>query len=166
MENKIDLNKQEIELVPISIVNDIGILFTWKNHLFRAIKSSSAKDVQELFDCGLIKELSDNKLFPDSWVSEYMLDGFEFIVEHNKINNVSYPYEWTFSMLKDAAKAVLDVNIISKKYGYETKDCHSFNIVYDGTIPKFVDLGSFISIEPGSKTWKAYEQYLKSYYFH
>ncbi len=155
----------EIDLVPMSIVNDIGILFIWGNHLLRAIENDSVNDVQNLFSCGLIKELIDNELFPDSWISDYKLDGYEFIIEHDKIDNVSYPYEWTFSMLKDAALAVLNVNVIAKKYGYETKDCHSFNIVFDGLKPKFVDLGSFVKVDSDTTNWMAYEQFLKSYYY-
>ena len=59
--------KNEIELVSMSVANDIGILFTWKNRLFRAIKEDAVEKVKDMFDCGMINELMKNNLFPDSW---------------------------------------------------------------------------------------------------
>ena len=165
MKQKERININEINLEAMSIVNDIGILFTWNGRLFRAIKQSSAGDIKQLFKCGLIKDLIENSLFPESWISDYEFEGYDLVVEHKKIKNVSYPYEWTFSMLKDAALAILKTNIIANKYAYETKDCHSFNIVFDGLQPQFVDLGSFIRVEPENNVWMAYEQFLKSYYY-
>ncbi len=157
--------KEEIEIVSMSVVEDIGILFTWGGRLFRAIKDDVVEKVNDIFDCGMINELIKNNLFPDSWITNYKINGYGLVIEHTKIKFVSYPYEWTFSMLKDAALAVLKVNIITSKYDYQTKDCHSFNVVFDGLHPKFVDLGSFVKTKSKSNGWIGYEEFLKSYYY-
>ena len=159
------INKNEIELVLMSVVDDIGILFTWEDRLFRAIKEDAVEKVKNILDCGMIHELIKNNLFPNSWITNYQIDGYGLVIEHTKIKFVSYPYEWTFSMLKDAALAVLKVNIVAKKYGYQTKDCHSFNVVFDGLQPMFVDLGSFVKTKSKSNGWMGYEEFLKSYYY-
>ena len=67
-------------------------------------------------------------------------------------------------MLKDAADAVLKLNIISNKYGYQTADCHGFNILFDGCTPRFIDLGSLIEIGSQEKNWVAYDEFLRCYY--
>lgn len=159
------INKNEINLVSMSVVDDIGILFTWEDRLFRAIKEDAVDKVKDMFDCGMIHELIKNNLFPDSWITNYKINGYGLVIEHTKIKFASYPYEWTFSMLKDATLTILKVNIITSKYDYHTKDCHSFNVVFDGLQPKFVDLGSFVRMKSKPNGWIAYEQFLKSYYY-
>ena len=67
-------------------------------------------------------------------------------------------------MLKDAAITVLRVNLIASRYGYQTKDCHTYNICFDGSTPLFVDLGSFIRINE-KRNWASYEGFLAYYYY-
>ena len=163
MNNQISLD--EIEFSTLSIIDDYGKVFFWKNRIFRAIYEDAVGKVIDIFSSGLINELVDNNLFPRSWITDYQLEGYGFVIEHEKIVTVSYPYEWSFSMLKDAAIVVLKINIIAQKYGYQTKDCHGFNIVFDGVNPKYVDLGSFFKIEDKSNGWIAYEEFLRFYYY-
>jgi hypothetical protein len=68
-------------------------------------------------------------------------------------------------MLRDAALTVLRANLVGRKYGYQTKDCHGFNIVFDGTSPRFVDLGSFVKVSASFKGWLAFEEFLCFYYY-
>lgn len=86
------------------------------------------------------------------------------VLESNSISVTTFPQEWTFSMLKDAAIAVLQVNIISAKFGYQTFDCHGFNILFDGCNPKFIDLGSFVKIKDPNRNWAAYDEFIRCYY--
>jgi len=93
----------EIRKIDMSIVNEIGFLFEWNNRIFRAINDDASDRVKALFNSGLIDNLVSENLFPRSWITEYKLYGYNLIIEHSKIDPVSYPYEWSFSMLKDAA---------------------------------------------------------------
>jgi len=156
---------KDINKVEMSVVNEIGFLFEWRNRIFRAINDDANDRVKALFDFGLIDELVEENLFPKSWMTDYKLDGYDLIIEHTKIFPVTYPYEWSFSMLKDAAITALKVNIIAKKYGYQTHDCHAFNVVFDGIQPKYVDLGSFVKIEDDFNGFIDYEGFLRSYYY-
>ena len=144
-------------------VDAVGRLFTWRGRLFRAINPAAARGVRELFACGLLDELMRERLFVRSRVTGYRLEGCGLVVEHQRIAPLVYPFEWSFSMLKDAALAVLALNTIARRYGYRTADCHGFNVCFDGTIPLFVDLGSFEQAGEGETAWSAYEEFLASY---
>lgn len=160
-ENEIDLREAEFDKVG---VDSCGRIFRWKGRLFRAIRNEMVEEVRRLFSSGMVKELVDERLFPKSWATDYSIDGYGLVIEHEKISNVSYPFEWSFTMLKDAAVTVLRTNMIAGKYGYQTKDCHTYNICFDKTTPLFVDLGSFMRVN-GKRGWIAYEDFLTSYYY-
>ena len=108
-----------------------GFLFTWQNKLFRAIYPSAEEHVKELFDCGLISELVSLNIFPESSFVGYSMEGVNLIVEHQLIERITYPTEWSFLMLRDAVKTIVHVNMVAKKYGYQTIDAHCYNIVFD-----------------------------------
>ena len=158
-----EINQNEIKIITSS--NDVGVVFHWKNRIFRAIQKEHVDLINYLFESGMIKELIENNLFPKSWITDYKLEGYSLVIEHAKIDPMSYPYEWSFSMLKDAALTVLKVNIIARKYHCQTHDCHAYNVVFDGIEPKYVDLGSFEKTKNGFKGWSAYEEFLTSYYY-
>jgi len=125
-------------------VDEIGKVFFYNDRVFRGIYSKSSKFVMDLINSGLIAELVNKKYFPETWINnEIKVDGFEFIIEHKKIKFLNYAYEWSFEMLKDAAILILEINQIANKYGYELKDPHADNIIFDFNTPKYVDLGSF-----------------------
>lgn len=163
MKECIDL--KEVTFSNASIADNTGRIFFWKGHLFRAIRCEAVDRVKDMFSCGMIDDLVNNNLFPESWISDYKLEGYGLVIEHRKIPVITYPYEWTFSMLKDAAITVLKINLIARKYGYQTKDCHVFNVVFENLQPKFVDLGSFIKVHDKSKFWIAYPTFIIDYFF-
>ena len=156
--------KDEMIFFTLGLHENNGRAFYWKNRAFRAVKHEFADRTREMFACGLIHELVEKDLIPNSWITDYTAEGYDLVLESNKISVNEYPLEWTFSMLKDAAKAVLKVNLISAKYGYQTEDCHGFNILFDGCVPKFVDLGSFCKMTNPEKNWMAYGDFIRCYY--
>lgn len=145
-------------------VDPCGRIFRWQGRLFRAINHDMVEEVLNLFSCGMIEEFINERLFPASWITAYSIEGYGLVIEHEIINNVSYPFEWSFTMLKDAALTVLRINSIARKYGYQTKDCHTYNICFDKTTPFFVDLGSFMRVNE-KRGWIAYKDFLTSYYY-
>ncbi|MBP7653001.1 hypothetical protein KA977_06245 [Candidatus Dependentiae bacterium] len=159
------INSDEIKFIDTSLGDETGRVFIWENRVFRAIRNDSSERVKELFSCGLLYELISKKMFPESTITEYEIENYSLIIEHNKISFVTYPYEWSWSMLKDAASLIIEINIVCMKYGYQTKDCHSYNILFDGSRPKFVDLGSFVKRNNKDSGWNAYEQFLQYYYY-
>jgi hypothetical protein len=145
-----------------------GYVFTYEDNLYRGVYSPHEEHVLQLFHCGLIDELTKNNLFPKSEVTDYRTSDCTLVIRHEKINVITLPFEWSFSMLKDAAQATLKTNIIARKYGYQIKDAHGFNILFRYGVPLFVDLGSFVKIKNefgySSPGWRAYGAFMRSFY--
>jgi hypothetical protein len=87
-----------------------------------------------------------------------LVDGAAAVLRHEVVPFVSYPYEWTFSMLKDAAllqlellRGALDENLI-------LKDSSPYNVQWRGTEPVFIDVGSFERLRDG-EPWVGYRQF-------
>ena len=79
-------------------------------------------------------------------------------LRHERLRVLTYPYEWTFSMLRDAALLQLDLSRSALAEGVLTKDATSYNIQFDGSRPVFIDLGSFERLVPG-EPWAGYRQF-------
>ena len=71
---------------------------------------------------------------------------------------VSYPYEWPFSMLKDAALLQLELNRRALRADLALKDATPYNVQWRGTRPVFIDVGSFERLRPG-EPWAGYRQF-------
>lgn len=148
---KVNLKLDEIgKNIGINI-DPMGFLFNYDGRIFRAINNKEKKDVLYLFSSGAIDELNKANLIPQTKISEIQLEGYDLVLEHERISVVIYPTEWSFNMLKDAALLVLQVNQILKKYDFETRDSHGYNVLFHHSKPKYVDIGSF-----GRKTTKKY----------
>lgn len=135
-----------------------GRVFLLDGKLYRGIAQGYVNEVLEIFRSGLIDELIEKKLIPLTVISEKEIDSFGLIIEHHLIEHVTFPVEWPFQMLKDAAMLYLEVNIIANKYGYELQDAHPYNIVFEYNKPYFVDLGSIVPLRL-KNSWSAYNQF-------
>jgi len=85
-------------------------------------------------------------------------------LEHPRIPFISYPYEWTFSMLKDAALLQLDLLGEALADGITIKDATPFNIQFVAGKPVFIDIGSFEKYSPG-EPWIGYRQFTRQFLF-
>ncbi|MCP3976741.1 MAG: hypothetical protein GY720_19830 [bacterium] len=111
---------------------------------------------------GLMGQLVSKGLFVDNWI----VDDVEppegvpraAVVESARLPVVSYPSEWSFAMLKDAALVTLDANLAALEEGFILKDASAFNLIFDATTPVIIDVSS---IDPfGEKgIWTAYSQF-------
>jgi hypothetical protein len=86
------------------------------------------------------------------------------VLRHERIPFVSYPYEWTFSMLKEAALLQLDLNFAALEEGMILKDSTPYNVQFKGSKPVFVDVGSFERLRDG-EPWVGYRQFCMMYLY-
>ncbi|BCS96485.1 50S ribosomal protein L11 methyltransferase [Desulfoluna limicola] len=156
------LNNTEVQRVDYSI-DEIGTIYFYKDKVLRAITKESLSWVNELLDSGLIDELVSKKLFPKTLKTDYLIEGYSLIIEHEKLSNWNHSYEWSFDMLKDISIAVIEINEISNKYGYELIDCHASNLIFHYNKPIYIDLGSFRKTDDVT-VWSAKNIFLASYY--
>lgn len=105
----------------------------------------------QLISCGYLvchKEVERNK--------DYI------IIEVQKIPFISYPYEWCFEQLKDAAILTLRIQKIALKYNMTLKDASGYNIQFLHGRVIFIDTLSFDFYEEGSP-WGGYGQFCRHF---
>ena len=84
------------------------------------------------------------------------------ILQPQEIPFISYPYEWSFSQLKDAALATLEIHTGALAHGMILKDASAFNIQYCGGKPMLIDTLSFETYQEG-QPWAAYKQFCEHF---
>jgi hypothetical protein len=94
-------------------------------------------------------EQADTAVVPGDWAA---------VLRHKRLGVLSYPYEWSFEMLRDAARLQLRLTREALAESMITKDASAFNIQFDGSIPVFIDVGSFEQLRTG-EPWAGYRQF-------
>src|SRR3954471_5578881 len=84
-------------------------------------------------------------------------------LRHDRIPFVSYPYEWPFSMLKDAALLQLDLLTEALDEDLVLKDSSPYNVQFRGGKAVFVDVGSFEKRRP--EPWVGYRQFCELFLY-
>ncbi|MFX8840813.1 hypothetical protein ABTM78_20880, partial [Acinetobacter baumannii] len=64
-----------------------------------------------------------------------------------RVSTISYPYEWCFSQLKDAALATLEIQTVAMDHGMSLKDASAYNIQFHEGRPTLIDSLSFEPLE-------------------
>ncbi|PCH62431.1 MAG: hypothetical protein COC19_02855 [SAR86 cluster bacterium] len=151
--------------LPSSFRDPSGFLFTHQQHLYRQINSCYAENYQHLMDSGLYAALVKAKLLIPH--EEVTLNDFDAttafkIIQPEKIQYISYPYEWCFSQLKDAALATLRIQKIALRYGMVLKDASAYNIQFHRGKPLLIDTLSFELYREGG-AWVAYKQFCQHF---
>ncbi|MFP3914446.1 MAG: methyltransferase [Actinomycetota bacterium] len=85
-------------------------------------------------------------------------------VIHPRLPFVSYPFEWTFSMLRDAAVLQLDLMEAALAEGLVLKDATPYNIQFPDGRPQFIDVGSFETYRKG-EPWVGYRQFCRQFLY-
>lgn len=85
-------------------------------------------------------------------------------LEHPRVPLISYPYEWTFGMLRDAAALQLELVEAALLEDMALKDATPYNIQFVSGQPVFIDISSFEPLEPGAP-WAGYRQFCELFLF-
>ena len=89
-------------------------------------------------------------------------DNRELILEHKKIPYISYPYEWSFSQLKDAAIFHLDFHLFLLENDATLIDASAYNIQFIGSKLKFIDVLSIQKYTEGEH-WAGHKQFCENF---
>lgn len=96
--------------------------------------------------------------------TEVLHGGTAAVLKHERLPFISYPYEWTFGMLRDAALLQLDLQLEALDAGLTLKDATPYNVQFRGSEPTFIDIGSFEQLRQG-EPWVAYRQFCMLYLY-
>jgi hypothetical protein len=140
--------------------------------VLRALSPEGAEDWRLLEDSALLDTLTrEGKLVATEEVdaaragaTDLLPGGVDAVLEHERIPFVSYPYEWTFSMLRDAALLQLEIGIAAIDEGLSLKDATPYNVQFRGSSPVFIDVGSFEKL-PEGEPWVGYRQFCMLYLY-
>jgi len=156
----------EKHLISSSFRDPSGFLFFYKNLIYRQINKSYKDNYDMLIKSGLYKKLSEEGLIiPHEEVQIEPLnpDIAYKVIKPEQISFISYPYEWCFSQLKDAALVTMKIQKIAFEYGMTLKDASVYNIQFKDGKPIFIDTLSFEKYEEGLP-WIAYGQFCKHFF--
>ncbi|HMY24940.1 MAG TPA: hypothetical protein PLN08_07875 [Solirubrobacterales bacterium] len=141
--------------------------------IYRALSPEGAEDWEAFSASPLLEQLTaagkvigtrevDPSVLGES--QDLLPTGITKVLEHDRVPFVSYPYEWTFSMLQDAAKLQLELGAAAIDSGLDLKDATPYNVQFIGSQPTFIDIGSFEKITEG-EPWIAYRQFCMLYLY-
>lgn len=143
------LRAEEITFHPASYCDSNGRLFTWKGELYRGIRPKATALCERLFVQGITTRLIEKGLLVETQLTDLTLDEYPLILKHQRVPFVSYPYEWCFDQLKDAALLVVDLELELTKHGLTVDDPDSWNLLFNGALPVYVD---FCAIRPDGQS--------------
>ncbi len=84
------------------------------------------------------------------------------VIRPELIEFISYPYEWTFGELRDAALLTLDAQLDAMAVGWQLKDASAYNVQFRAGRPILIDSLSFEPLEDGAP-WIAYRQFCEHF---
>jgi len=153
------------ERVAASYRDPSGFIFRRDGKLLRQINHVYATDYIALDESGLYAELIEHGLLTSH--REVDVPAAEpssawKIIQPREVGFISYPYEWSFTHLKDAALCTLDVQKRAMARGLSLKDASAFNIQFDGGKPVLIDTLSFERYVEG-QPWAAYRQFCQHF---
>lgn len=151
-------------VVPASFRDPAGFVWTEDGAIYRHVGADHAKDFDAFVSSGLYQQLVDANLI----VRHEEVDvaspkpGAYKVLKPELVPFVSYPYEWCFSQLKDAALATLEIQKAALEHGMTLRDASAYNIQLLHGRPVMIDTTSFGLLEEG-KPWIAYRQFCQHF---
>ena len=155
----------EFKIQSSSFRDPSGFLFFENEVLYRQINQEYKNEYEHLMDSGLYKRLVDSKLLIPHTEVDIISPNKEKlykIIKPEPIPFISYPYEWCFSQLKNAAITTLEIQKIAIDYNITLKDASSYNIQFRQGKPILIDTLSFEKYQEG-QTWKPYKQFCQHF---
>jgi SAM-dependent methyltransferase len=157
----------QANLEPGSFRDPESRVFYADEQVYRALSADGLSDFEALRETGLLEDerVVGTELAQDTRaVRGLLVHEPAGVLRHERIPFVSYPYEWTYSMLKDAALVQLDLLLAALDHDLVLKDSTPYNVQFKGARPLFVDVGSFERIRDG-EPWIGYRQFCMLYLY-
>lgn len=134
-----------------------GYVFTDEGIVKRIIFPIYFKQYQALNQTGFFENLfGNNLLIPHK---ELTVSQTEIVIQPKQIPYITYPYEWSFNMYKEAALLTLKLQKYSIEKGFSLKDASAYNVAFLDGKAIFIDTLSFDFYKENSP-WRAYKQFI------
>lgn len=153
--------------LPSSYRDPAGFVFTEEHVVYRQINKIAQSDYELFMQSGLYEKLVAERLIVSHTERKSMqasntdLSNYKIIRPEN-IPFISYPYEWSFAQLRDAALLTLKIQKLALEHGMILKDASAYNVQFIGKTPLFIDTLSFAKYEDG-QAWEGYRQFCEHF---
>jgi hypothetical protein len=143
-----------------------GFVFHRDGAVFRQVNRAFADRWTRLHESGLLVDLERRGLLighEDVGVDRAFAPATAFaVVRPDQLAFVSYPYEWSFGLLKDAALVTLEAQVIASRAGFTLRDASAFNVQLHRGRPMLIDTLSFEPAEADAPWW-GYRQFCEHF---
>jgi hypothetical protein len=151
---------------PASYRDPSGFVFRRDGVLLRQVNRSYGADWRAFESSGLSAALRRDGLIVDHEEAP-LADAAEpdaaiAVIRPKPIPFLSFPYEWSFSQLKDAALLTLRAQETALEHGMTIKDATAHNVQFVGARPILIDTLSFERYTEGAP-WVAYRQFCQHF---
>jgi len=149
----------------VSFRDPAGFVYYQEGDLRRQVNQVYREHYQVLMDSGLYRELSDDRILIEhkELDAEPLEPSLAYkVIRPERVEFVSYPYEWSFSQLQDAALVALEVQRRALVRGMTLKDCSVYNLQFHRGRPIFIDTLSFEVYREG-EPWTGYRQFCEHF---
>ena len=152
-------------VVDSSFRDPSGFVFKRDGLILRQVNQIYAENYEALMSSGLYEKLVSKALLTahDEVAVEPEAPENHFLtLRPEQLDFVSYPYEWCFSQLKDAALTTLRIQRIALGCNMSLKDASAYNIQFQRGRPVFIDSLSFERYRDG-EPWIGYRQFCQHF---
>jgi hypothetical protein len=142
-----------------------GFVYTRDGTLYRQVNLGFRQQFEAFLASGLYDELTrEGLLVPHVQVDlDLAASGEAYaVLQPERVAFISYPYEWSFGQLQDAAILTLEIQERALAKGLTLRDSSAYNVQFQGGRPVFIDTLSFAPHEEG-KPWDAYKQFCEHF---
>ncbi len=143
-----------------------GFMFKHDGKLYRQVNKKYQEEYDLLMSSGLYDQLNKSRTLVAHKEVDLALaprpDIAYKVIQPEIVDIISYPYEWCFNQLKDAAILTLAIARRSLEFGMSLKDASAYNIQFHQGRPIFIDTLSFEKYEEGAP-WVAYRQFCQHF---
>ncbi|HET6821786.1 MAG TPA: hypothetical protein VFH34_04005 [Anaerolineales bacterium] len=157
--------KQNNKQLSASFRDPSGFLFTRDGVLYRQVNRRYEQEYARLMESDLYDRLvKAGLLIPHVEVDKAPAESdlSHKVLQPERVPFISYPYEWSFSQLKDAALATLSIQRRALKVGMSLKDASAYNIQFVRGKATLIDTLSFETYKEG-QPWVAYRQFCQHF---
>lgn len=157
--------QSRMERVDASFRDPCGYLFVRDGVLYRHISASYKVHYEHLKSSGLYEKLVDRRMLIQHEEMDTLVSGTSeayLEIKPERIATISYPYEWSFSQLKDAGLLTLAIMKEALSCGMILKDASAYNVQFHRGKPILIDTLSFEQYAAESP-WVAYKQFCEHF---
>jgi hypothetical protein len=148
--------------LPSSYRDPAGFMIHDDGAYKRVVLPAGLDDYQLYMSSGLHAQLVQACLTLDHSESPLPAgSGWAKLLVPEQLRFISYPYEWSFDELKDAALLTLELQERALAHGLSLKDASPYNVQFRGSRPVLIDTLSFERDTPGP--WVAYQQFCEQF---